>query len=101
MHVPEAVLRKSEATRILVADDDPITRRLLQNSLERSGFEVLAVDNGRLALKCLSRKDAPRLALLDWLMPELDGLSVCREIRRHSEYPYILHDSAQHAKNEG
>ena len=89
MPEPGRVVGKSEAMRILVADDDPITRRLLQNTLEHSGFEVLLVDNGRLALQRLSRKDGPRLALLDWLMPEMDGLSVCREIRRHSEYPYI------------
>jgi predicted signal transduction protein with EAL and GGDEF domain len=75
--------------RILIADDDLVVRRLLQKTLERAGYEVVAVENGRLALECLSNKDGPRLALLDWLVPELNGLSVCREIRRHSEYPYI------------
>jgi len=80
---------KSEEVRILVADDDLVTRVLLQKTLERSGYQVEAVENGRLALECLSRKGGPRLALLDWLMPEMNGLSVCREIRRHSEYPYI------------
>jgi predicted signal transduction protein with EAL and GGDEF domain len=75
--------------RILVADDDYLTRHLLQETLERAGYEVVAVENGRLALECLSSQDGPRLALLDWLMPEVNGLSVCREIRRHSEYPYI------------
>jgi diguanylate cyclase (GGDEF)-like protein len=78
-----------EATRILIADDDPGTRRLLQKTLEHAGFEVIAVENGRSAVECLISKDGPRLAILDWLMPELDGLGVCREIRRHSEYPYI------------
>ena len=80
---------KSEEVRILVADDDLVTRVLLQKTLERSGYQVEAVENGRLALECLSRKGGPRLALLDWLMPEMNGLSVCREIRRHSEYSYI------------
>jgi predicted signal transduction protein with EAL and GGDEF domain len=80
---------KSEEVRILVADDDLVTRVLLQKTLERSGYQVEAVENGRLALECLSRKGGPRLALLDWLMPEMNGLNVCREIRRHSEYPYI------------
>ena len=75
--------------RILIADDDSLTRRLLQKTLERSGYEVVAVENGRMALECLASKTGPRLALLDWLMPELNGLEVCREIRRHSEYPYI------------
>jgi predicted signal transduction protein with EAL and GGDEF domain len=81
--------RKEEAMRILIADDDVVTRRLLQKTLEREHYEVVAVENGRLALECLFRKDGPRLALLDWLMPELNGLKVCREIRKHSEYPYV------------
>jgi len=80
---------KKDAARVLIADDDPMTRRLLQEMLERAGFAVLAVENGRSALECLSRRDGPRLALLDWLMPEMNGLDVCREIRRHSENPYI------------
>jgi predicted signal transduction protein with EAL and GGDEF domain len=83
------LLPKGEAARILIADDDPLTRRLLQVTLERAGYEVVAVSNGRLALECLASKEGPRLALLDWLMPEVNGLSVCQEIRRHSEYPYI------------
>jgi predicted signal transduction protein with EAL and GGDEF domain len=83
------ISRNGEAMRILIADDDLITRRLLQKTLERAGYEVTAVENGRLALECLSSRGGPRLALLDWLMPELNGLKVCSEIRRHSEYPYI------------
>ena len=75
--------------RILIADDDLVTRRLLQKTLESAGYVVVAVENGRMALEGLSSKDGPRLALLDWLMPEVDGLKVCREIRRRSEYPYI------------
>jgi predicted signal transduction protein with EAL and GGDEF domain len=75
--------------RILIAEDDPMTRRLLQKALALAGYEVVAVENGHMALEHLSSKDGPRLALLDWLMPGLNGLEVCREIRRHSEYPYI------------
>jgi predicted signal transduction protein with EAL and GGDEF domain len=75
--------------RILIADDDALTRRLLQKTLEKAGYEIIAAENGRIALECLSSKVGPRLALLDWLMPDLNGLEVCREIRRHSERPYI------------
>ena len=75
--------------RILIAEDDAMTRRLLQKALALAGYEVIAVENGRMALEHLSSKNGPRLALLDWLMPGLNGLEVCREIRRHSEYPYI------------
>jgi len=89
MQLTSKFSRKGEAMRILIADDDLVTRRLLQKTLERAGYEVVAVENGRMALECLSSKDGPRLALLDWLMPEINGLNVCREIRRHSEFPYI------------
>jgi len=80
---------KREATKILIAEDDAVTRLLLQRTLQHACYEVVAVENGRLALESLSRKDGPRLALLDWLMPGLNGLEVCRELRRHTEYPYI------------
>jgi predicted signal transduction protein with EAL and GGDEF domain len=80
---------RRKGIRVLIADDDALTRRLLQESLERAGYEVVAVESGREALERLSTNFRPRLALLDWLMPGLNGLEVCREIRRHSEYPYI------------
>lgn len=81
---------KREAMRVLIADDDLLTRRLLQETLVKAGYEVVVVVDGSKALECLSAKvGAPRVALLDWLMPGLNGLEVCREIRRHSEHPYI------------
>jgi two-component system, cell cycle response regulator len=64
--------------KILIADDDTISRRLTQKVLERAGYEVLAVENGVSAAKFLADPDCPRLALLDWVMPGLDGPSVCR-----------------------
>lgn len=80
---------KRERMRILIAEDDGMTRRLLQKTLEQAGYEVVGAENGRAALESLSSKNGPRLALLDWIMPGLNGLEVCREIRRHSEFPYI------------
>jgi two-component system, cell cycle response regulator len=62
---------------------------LLERTLEREGYEVIAVDNGRLALQQLSLPDGPRLALLDWMMPELDGPGVCLEVRKQHEWPYV------------
>jgi two-component system, cell cycle response regulator len=75
--------------KILIADDDKMSRRLLQRTLEREGYEVISVDNGRLALQQLSLPDGPRLALLDWMMPELDGPSVCLEVRKQRDRPYV------------
>lgn len=75
--------------KILIAEDEALSRRLLEKTLERSGYEVIAVESGRQALEYLSRPDGPRLALLDWMMPELDGPQVCSEIRKRSEQPYV------------
>jgi two-component system, cell cycle response regulator len=75
--------------RILIADDEALSRRLLEKTLERAGYEVTAVENGRQALEQLSKLAGPRLALLDWVMPELDGPGVCRAIRTRSEQAYI------------
>lgn len=78
--------------RILLADDDPVSLRLMERTLEKSGYEVVTAGNGREAASELSRADGPRLALIDWMMPELDGPGVCREVRKrlHDSYVYIL-----------
>jgi two-component system cell cycle response regulator len=75
--------------RILIADDEMMSRKLLQKTLERVGYEVTAVENGRLAAEQLCPADGPRLALLDWVMPELDGPGVCREVRKRKEQSYV------------
>jgi sigma-B regulation protein RsbU (phosphoserine phosphatase) len=67
--------------KLLVAEDDTVIRRLLQVTLSRSGFEVVAVANGRQALEEMQKPDAPRLAVLDWMMPNVEGAEVCRRIR--------------------
>jgi two-component system, cell cycle response regulator len=78
--------------KILVADDDPVSRRMIERMLQRSGYEVVTVKDGRQAADELSKQNGPRLALIDWMMPELDGPGVCREMRsRHdNSYVYIL-----------
>ena len=75
--------------KILIAEDDAMSRRLLQKTLERAGYEVQAVENGRLAQEELCRADGPRLALLDWEMPEVDGPGVCRAVRERKEKAYV------------
>jgi len=75
--------------RILIADDELVSRKLLQKTLERAGYEVTAVENGRMAAEQLCPATGPRLALLDWVMPELDGPGVCREVRKRNEQSYV------------
>lgn len=67
--------------RVLIADDDPVSRRVLEAFLTRWGYEVRRAETGAEALEMLSANDAPRLAILDWMMPGLDGVEVCRRLR--------------------
>lgn len=77
--------------KVLVADDDPVSQRLMQGILLRAGYEVLLARDGISACRELAKTDGPRLALIDWMMPELDGPGVCREVRRNriGSYVYI------------
>jgi two-component system, cell cycle response regulator len=77
--------------KILIADDDPVARRLLERTLQRLGHEVIAVTEGTVALDMLLDPAGPRMAILDWMMPGLDGLAVCRAVReREAPYVYLI-----------
>lgn len=67
--------------KVLVAEDDAVSRRALEVTLKRWGYEVVPARDGISAWQLLDEKDAPRLALLDWVMPGLDGVEVCRKVR--------------------
>jgi diguanylate cyclase (GGDEF)-like protein len=75
--------------KILIADDEAVSLRMIQKTLERAGYEVTAVSDGRKAAEELSRPDGPRLALLDWVMPQLDGPAVCRTVRRKRSQRHV------------
>ena len=77
--------------RILIADDDTVSRRILEITLVRLGHEPVMVTNGTDAQEVLLRADGPRLAILDWMMPGADGLAVCRAVRRRAgTYVYVV-----------
>jgi diguanylate cyclase (GGDEF)-like protein len=75
--------------KILVAEDDAVSRRLLEALLVRSGYEVITAADGDEAWAVLSTEDAPQLAILDWVMPGRLGIEVCREVRARTEGPYV------------
>ena len=77
--------------KILIADDDPVSRRLLEATLVRLGHSVAAFADGPHAAAALLEPDGPRLAILDWMMPGADGLEVCRQLRqRTNPYVYVI-----------
>jgi len=74
--------------RILVAEDDSVSRLVLQSLLEKWGYEVVVANDGRAAWQNLQGEDPPTLAILDWMMPGLDGVEICAELRRQAREPY-------------
>ena len=75
--------------RILLADDDDVSRHILKATLSRWGFDVVTAVDGEQAWQILEGADTPRLAILDWMMPGMDGVDVCRKVREQLTGPYI------------
>ncbi|HDL17870.1 MAG TPA: response regulator transcription factor [Bacteroidetes bacterium] len=77
---------------ILVAEDDVTSRMVLSRVLTKWGYEVEAVKDGNEALEAFQKKPVPKLAILDWMMPGLDGVEVCRKVRQLNldHPPYII-----------
>ncbi len=86
--------------RILIADDESVSRRMLQALLAKWGYDVVSAEDGDAAWEKLKSADAPRMALLDWMMPGQNGVDVCRALRklRPDPYTYILLLTAKDAK---
>jgi two-component system, cell cycle response regulator len=75
--------------KVLIADDDMISRRLLEATLTRWGYEAIVTHDGVEAWNVLQRPTTPSLAILDWMMPGMDGVEVCRRVRQREQEPYI------------
>jgi phosphoserine phosphatase RsbU/P len=68
--------------KILIADDERVTRRMLEVLLTEWGYQTLIASDGLAAWQILQGDDGPKLAILDWLMPGMEGLEVCRKVRK-------------------
>ena len=88
--------------RILIAEDDPLSRAMLERALQRGGYDVIAVEDGDLAVGHLASADPPRLALLDWIMPHKTGIEVCAEVRQKKDkaYTYLILLSSKESKQD-
>ncbi len=86
--------------RILIAEDDDISRILLEAVLRKWGYEVVVTSDGTQAWNALQAADAPPLAILDWMMPGLDGIEICRKVRarENCSYTYLIMLSAKGTK---
>ncbi|MBN1930386.1 MAG: response regulator [Desulfobacterales bacterium] len=88
--------------KILIAEDNIVSRRILESRLIKWGYEVLSADDGNRAWEKLQDPDPPKLAILDWIMPKMDGIELCRKIRqKESSTPiYIILLTALSSKKD-
>jgi diguanylate cyclase (GGDEF)-like protein len=100
--MPSVGTETSSINAVLIAEDDPIFRRILESWFKKWDYRVTAVENGVGAWEVLQREDAPQLVILDWMMPGMDGIEVCRRIRSRDQgvYRYILLLTAKDDKQD-
>jgi two-component system cell cycle response regulator len=88
--------------KILIAEDDVTSRLILENMLTKWGYDVVSATNGSDAWEQLQGEDAPRLLILDWMMPGIEGVEICRRIRENSkseeQYTYVTLLTAKESK---
>ena len=75
--------------RVLIAEDDPVNRRLLGRLLPQLGFDTVSVDRGDLALEKI-RSEKLQLAVVDWVMPGLSGIELCRQLESEGRMVYVV-----------
>lgn len=75
--------------KILIAEDDPVSRLALKSFLVKWGDEVVVAKDGAEAGLLLQKEDGPKLAILDWMMPGADGVEICRQVRQQAAEPYV------------
>ena len=75
--------------RILIAEDHYVSRHLLERNLTNWGFQVVTAEDGEAAASILESEDPPTLAIIDWMMPKVDGIEVCRRVRQQTGRPYV------------
>lgn len=88
--------------KILIAEDDAVPRAVLESTLTKWGHEVVVTADGNAAWELLAREDAPKMAILDWMMPGLDGPELCRRVRElnRSEPTYLILLTARTQKED-
>jgi phosphoserine phosphatase RsbU/P len=75
---------------IVIAEDDLVSRTLISTLMEKWGFKAVVTQDGHEAMMALRKEEGPALAILDWMMPGLDGLQVCRRIRESQKMVYVI-----------
>jgi len=86
---PLTLAHNGRHTRVLAAEDNPVFQSMLRSMLNKWGYDPIIARDGAEAWRALDAEDAPRLAILDWMMPGMDGVEICRRVRAAGREPYI------------
>ncbi len=82
---------QNPSIKVLIADDDTPTRLMLRAAITQWGFDVIEAGDGEQAFHILQNPDSPQILIIDWLMPKLDGIELCKKIRAEiTAHPYII-----------
>lgn len=84
----------------MIAEDDPVSREILSSLLRKWGYHVITAADGREAMEALRAQTEPVLAVLDWMMPGMEGPEICRRVREISKAVYILLVTARAGKEQ-
>jgi DNA-binding response OmpR family regulator len=93
-----AAVARFAQMRIVVAEDDLISRTLMSSLMEKWGFKAVITQDGNEAMAAVRAEQGPTLALLDWMMPGMDGLEVCRRVRERKKMVYVIMLTSRGAK---
>lgn len=88
----------NQLKRVLLVDDDSVTRSMLARMLASRGYEIIEAENGGSALRALNQPDAPRMAVVDWNMGTINGPELCRILRGRSPYVYVVLTTAREGR---
>jgi DNA-binding response OmpR family regulator len=75
---------------IIIADDDPVSREIISTAVGKWGFRTILTRDGHEAMAAIRAEQGPVLAILDWMMPGMDGLEVCRRVRETGRLAHII-----------
>jgi len=87
--VAERIQNAEHPIKVLAAEDNPVSRSMLANMLTKWGYEPIIAYDGTEAWEALQQPDGPQLAILDWMMPGLNGVDICRGVRAAGREPYV------------
>ncbi len=92
VNLADLAVPQDETTRVLIAEDDAMYRRILESWLEQWGFQTIFAKDGEQAWEILQQEPPPQLLIVDWVMPKVDGIELCRRIRQKQQgcYRYVL-----------